>query len=97
MDERERAARLEDARRCEHVGGFGSLGLLQVGQLRGLGQFAALEHGDGAREPPGRLRQTGQPEAERASDRARADPLDARRRGGVGSDALLREGLDERS
>ena len=89
VDERERAPWLEDARRGEHVGGLGGLGLAEAGQSRSLDQLPALQHGDCPGQPPCRLGQAGEPQPQRAADRARADALDAWRGGRIGRDALL--------
>ena len=95
MDERQRPTRLEDARRRQHVGGVGGLDLVEVRESRSLEQVAPLEHGDGAREPAGRLGEPVEPEPNRSADRFRADSLDVGCEVRVRRDALLAERVDE--
>ena len=57
MHERQRTTGLEDARRRQHVGGVGGLDLIELRESRSLDQFAALQHGYGARQTAGRRRE----------------------------------------
>ena len=81
--------------RGEHVRGLRGLGLAQAGQSRSLDQLPALQHGDCPGQPPCRLGQAGEPQPQRAADRARADALDAWRGRRIGRDALLGEGVHQ--
>jgi len=70
MDERQRPAGLEDPDGRQQLGCLGSLELFEARESRRLEKVALLEDRQRPSEPPGRVRQPTEPEANRATDRS---------------------------
>jgi hypothetical protein len=95
MHERQRPAGLEDACGHQQLGCLGCLGPFEACESRRLEKVARLEHRQRPREPPRMLRQPTEPEANRATDRSRPDPLDMTSGFRVRSDASFAERFHE--
>ena len=79
MDERQRPTRLEDPGGDQQFCGVGSVAFVEARKSCRLEKVALFEDGQRARELPDRLREPTKPEANRAADRLRTDPLDVAR------------------
>ena len=95
MDERQRAAGLDDPGRRQQVGRVGRLGLVETRKSRRLEKVALFEHRQRPGEPPGMLRQPAEPKVDRAADRSGTDSLDVARRLRSRRDPSFAHCLDE--
>jgi hypothetical protein len=76
VNELQGKARFEDPGLNQSICGVRRLRRLELRQARGVDQIALLEYGQRPRQANRGIRQTAEPELDRAPDGARADPLD---------------------
>jgi hypothetical protein len=93
--ERQRPPGLEDPRGRQQFGCLGCFGLVEGRESRRVEKIALLEDSHRPRDPPGVVRQSTEPEVNRAADRPRPDPLDVVRSLFGRSDPSLAQRLHE--